>query len=69
MIAAESLLMALLAQEPDRTGQLVRAIAVFISPRPGFTQHPRTLGAAAQMVHIVGRAHHFHGWLNGATFA
>ncbi len=65
MIATENLLMALLAQDPDRTGQMADAIAKFISPRPGFTQHSRTLRAAAQMVHVVGRAHYFHGWLEG----
>jgi len=65
MIAIENLMIALLAQNPDRPRQLGREMAVFISPRPGFTRHSRTLGAAAQMVHVVERARHFQGWVAG----
>ena len=67
MIAAENLLIALPAQDPHRPGQLARAMATFISLRPGFTPHARTLGAAAQMVHVVERAHHFQGWVEGES--
>lgn len=65
MIAMENLLIALLAQAPDQPRALAREMATFISPRPGFTHHPRTLGAAAQMVHLVERAWHFQGWVEG----
>lgn len=65
MIAMENLLIALLAQAPDQPRELAREMATFISPRPGFTHHPRTLGAAAQMVHLVERAWHFQGWVEG----
>ena len=65
MIAMENLLIAVLAQAPDRQRALAREMATFISPRTGFTLHPRTLGAAAQMVHLVERAWHFHGWVEG----
>lgn len=34
-------------------------MAGYISPRPGFTQHPLTIHAATQMADIVGRACHF----------
>jgi hypothetical protein len=34
-------------------------MAAYISPRPGFTRHHMTLGAAAQMIHIIERADHF----------
>jgi hypothetical protein len=65
VIAMENLLIALLAQDPGRTRRMGREMATFISPRTGFTPHPRTLGAAAQMVHIVERAQHFQGWVGG----
>ncbi len=65
MIAMENLLIALLAQAPDEWRELGREMASFISPRPGFTHHPRTLGAATQMVHLVERAQHFQGWVEG----
>jgi hypothetical protein len=65
VIALENLLIALLAQDPDRARRLGRGMASFISPRPGFTQHSRTLGAAVQMGHAVERAQHFQGWVEG----
>ena len=65
VIAMENLLIALLAQDPDRARRMGREMATFISPRPGFTRHPRTLGAAARMVHAVERAQHFQGWVEG----
>jgi hypothetical protein len=58
-IAMENLLIALLAQAPDQTRQLALEMACYISPRPGFTRHPRTLAAAAQMLHLLERARHF----------
>ena len=65
MIAMENLLIAMLAQAPDRQLELGCEMAAFISPRPGFTHHPRTVGAAAQMVHVLHRARHFQGWVEG----
>ena len=59
VIALENLLIALLAEASDRQLALVRDMAAYISPRPGFTQHPLTIHAAAQMIHLVERAGHF----------
>jgi hypothetical protein len=61
MIALENLMIALLAEASDRQLDLVREMAAFISPRPGFTQHPLTVHAAAHMVDLVERAGHFRG--------
>jgi hypothetical protein len=65
MIAMENLFIVLLAQASDLSRELGREMATYISPRPGHTHHPRTLGAAAQMVHLVERARHFQGWVEG----
>lgn len=65
MIAMENLLITLLAQAPDQQLELGFEMAAFISPRPGFTHHPRTIGAAAQMIHLLQRARHFQGWVEG----
>ena len=59
VIALENVVIALLAQAPDRQLELVREMAAYISPRPGFTQHPLTVHAAAEMIHLVERALHF----------
>jgi hypothetical protein len=59
VIALENLVISLLAQSPDRQLDLVREMAIYISPRPGFTPHPLTLRAAAEMIHLVERAGHF----------
>ncbi|MDQ6680245.1 MAG: hypothetical protein M3Y67_04685 [Pseudomonadota bacterium] len=59
VIALENLLIALLGEASDRQLGLVREMAAYISPRPGFTHHPLTLHAAAQMVRLVERAEHF----------
>ncbi len=61
VIALENLVVALLAQgSPDQL-KFARDMAVYISPRAGFTPHPLTIHAAAQMVHFVERAEHFRG--------
>ena len=65
MIAVENMLISILAQAPDQQLELGREMAAFISPRPGFTHHPRTEGAAAQMVHLLDRARRFQGWVEG----
>jgi hypothetical protein len=59
MIALENLVIALLAEASDRQLDLVREMATYISPRPGFTQHPLTVHAANHMVDLVERAIHF----------
>lgn len=56
MIALENLVTALLAGAPDQTHDLARAMAAYISPRPGSTPHHLTIHAAAQMVHLVERS-------------
>jgi hypothetical protein len=59
VIALENLIIALLAQSSDRQLGLVREMAAYISPRPGFTPHHLTTRAAAEMIHLVERAGHF----------
>ena len=59
VIALENLVITLLAEASDRQLDLVREMAAYISPRPDFTQHPLTIHAAAQMIHLVERAGHF----------
>ena len=59
VIALENLLIALLADASDYQLNRIRDMAEFIVPRPGFTRHPLTIHAAAQMVSIVERAGHF----------
>jgi hypothetical protein len=59
VIALENLLIALLAQASERQLGLAREMAACISPRPGFTHHPLTIHAAAQMIDLVERAGHF----------
>ena len=67
MIAMENLLITMLAQAPDQQLELGSEMAAFIAPRPGFTHHPRTVGAATQMVHLLHRARHFQGWVEGVA--
>jgi hypothetical protein len=59
VIALENLVIALLAETSPAQRALVRDMATYISPRPGFTRHPLTLHAATQMLHLVQRARHF----------
>ncbi len=63
VIAIENLMITILARSSDRERDLARAMADYISPRPGFTPHHLTLGAASQMVRLVDRAGHFQGSL------
>ena len=56
VIALENLVISLLSQSSDRQLDLVREMAAYISPRPGFTPHPLTIRAAAEMIHLVERA-------------
>ena len=59
VIALENVIIALLTQAPDTTLQTVRDMAASILPRAGHTQHPLTIHAATQMIHLVERARHF----------
>ena len=59
VIALENVVISLLAQCSDRQIDRVRDVAAYIVPRPGFTPHPLTIHAAAEMVHLVERARHF----------
>lgn len=56
VIALENLVIALLADAPDRQLILARGMATYISPRAGFTPHPITLRAADEMLSLVDRA-------------
>lgn len=59
VIALENIVIALLAQAPERQLELAREMAVYISPRQGFTPHPITMHAAAEMNNLVKRADAF----------
>lgn len=59
VIALENLVIAILAKGSDRQLELAREMADYISPRPGFTPHRLTLGAAAEMNSLVERAARF----------
>ena len=59
VVALENLVIALLAEASDRQLELAHEMAAYISPRPGFTQHPLTIHAAAHMRDIVSRSAHF----------
>jgi hypothetical protein len=68
VIALENLMIGLLSQASDRQLDLVRDMAAYIRPRPPFTQHPLTIHAAAQMIHLVERAGGFRGATRGCAF-
>ncbi|MGQ0622697.1 MAG: hypothetical protein ACT4QA_22810 [Panacagrimonas sp.] len=59
VIALENVVIALLADANEWQLDHVREMAAYISPRPGYTQHPLTLHAADQMIQLVERAGHF----------
>ena len=59
VIALENLVIALLAEGPDRQLEVAREMATYITPRAGFTPHPLTVRAAHQMTDMVERAVHF----------
>jgi hypothetical protein len=59
IIGLENLVIALLATGSDQQIELAREMATYISPRPGFTQHPLTVHAATHMIDIVERASRF----------
>ncbi len=59
VIALENLVIALLAEASDRQLKVAREMAMYISPRPGFTHHPLTSRAADHMIELVERAGQF----------
>ena len=59
VIALENLVITLLAEASERQLSLAREMAAYILPRPGFSHHPLTIHAAAQMIDLVERAGHF----------
>lgn len=59
VIALENLMIAVLAEGSDRQLDVAREMADYISPRPGFTQHPLTVQAADHISDLVDRAVHF----------
>ena len=59
VIALENVLISLLATAPDHQLKLIREMADYISPRPGFTPHPLTIHAAKHMVDLVDRSTRF----------
>ncbi|WP_244413891.1 DUF1971 domain-containing protein [Methylorubrum extorquens] len=59
VIALENILISLLAGATDRQLDLAREMVGYISPRPGFTQHPLTTQAASQMIDLLQRANQF----------
>ena len=59
VIALENLVITLLTDASDRQLDLVRDMAAYISPSPGFTPHRLTIHAAAEMISLVERAGHF----------
>ena len=59
VIALENLVIALLAHASEKQLDLVREMATYISPRPGHTEHPLTIQAAAHLIQFVERAGHF----------
>ena len=56
VIALENLLISLLSQCSLQQLEAARAMAAYISPRPGHTDHPLTIRAAAEIRHLVDRA-------------
>jgi hypothetical protein len=69
VIALENVLISLLATASDHQLKLIREMADYISPRPGFTPHPLTIHAAEHMVDLVDRSTRFrsHGEGDGAN--
>ena len=61
LIALENLVVALLAEAPERQSDLVREMAAYISPRPGMAPHRLTTEAARNMLALVERAAHYKG--------
>ncbi len=50
-------------------GQLGCEVDAFICSRPEVNHHSRTLGAAAQRIHLSRRARHSQGWVEGGALS
>lgn len=59
VIALENMVIAMLADASPERQALVREMASYISPRPGYTPHALTIHAAGQMRNLVDRADRF----------
>lgn len=59
VISLENVIIALLAHASEEQLKIVRTMADYIAPRPGFTHHPLTVRASAHMIDLVHRAAHF----------
>jgi hypothetical protein len=59
LIAAENLLLALLAEGTEAQTAMAKEMAAYIRPREGHTPHPLTIHAARQMLRLVERAARF----------
>lgn len=59
VIALESIVVALLSQASEDQLAIAREMAVYISPRGGYTPHPTTLHAAAEINSLIRRAEAF----------
>ena len=66
VIALENVIIGLLGTATRQQLDVVLGLADFISPRPGFSQHPLTIHAATQMRNLVERADHFRDPDDGA---
>ena len=58
VIALENLLISLLSQCSAQQLEKAREMAAYISPRPGRSDHPLTIRAAAEIRHLVDRGRH-----------
>lgn len=58
VVALENLVISLLAAAPAMP-TLANKMALHISPRQGFTEHPLTVHAAGLMNHLIQRADYF----------
>ena len=58
VVALENLVISLLAGAPTRP-TLATEMALYISPRQGFTDHPLTKHASGLMNHLIQRADYF----------
>ena len=58
VVALENLVISLLAAAPAEP-TLANKMALHISPRQGFTEHPLTVHAAGLMNHLIQRADYF----------
>lgn len=67
MIAMKNLLITMLAHASERQLELGDQMAAFISARPGFIHHPRTVAAVTPTTHPVHRARYFQGLFEGGT--